>query len=119
MLMRGSPSPAPTTLPTPTSPTRWKYKAGLGAPCVVTRSAAATLFKRRLWIQEPARINEIKREGDAPSITNTWTSLTFFFFYKYAFKSNLSNAQIEATSKQNSIYKGRANIYIYNKYIYI
>lgn len=63
MLMRGSPSPAPTT-PHPTPTPRWKYKPGLGWPCVVTRSAAATLFKRGLWIQEPARINEIKREGE-------------------------------------------------------
>lgn len=89
--MRGSPDPASTSH-TRAHPTRWKHKPGPGAPCVVTRAAAATLFKRRLGIQEPARINEIKREGDAPSITSTWTSLTFFFFSK----SNLSNAQIRS-----------------------
>ena len=84
MLIRDSPNPAPTL------PTRWKYQPGLCAPCVVTRSAAATLFKRGLWIREPARINEIKREGDAPSITSTWTSLTFSSFTNALSKATLA-----------------------------
>lgn len=66
---------------------------------------------------EPARINEIKREGDAPSITSTWPS-NFSFFYKCASKATLQRPYKKPPLSKIVYIKGGL-IYVFIKSVYI